>query len=106
MIEERTLGKPNTVPGRREVLPCCAEKKPEERAELLGAIIDNSSRIIYLKDRQGRYLLVNRQYEQLFHLTCQQIVGKTDYDIFPRETADAFRANDLKVLDAGGPFEV
>jgi PAS domain S-box-containing protein len=106
IIEERRGRKPKSVPGRSESLPCCVEKKPGERAELLGAIIDNSTRVIYLKDRQGRYLLVNRQYEQSFHLTCQQIVGKTDYDIFPRETADAFRANDLKVLETEAPLEI
>jgi PAS domain S-box-containing protein len=81
-----------------KVLPCCAPGNPSQRAELLGEIIDNSTRVIYLKDREGRYLLVNRQYERLFHRTCEQILGKTDHDLFSREIADSFRANDLKVL--------
>ncbi|HEY2989452.1 MAG TPA: PAS domain S-box protein [Candidatus Binatia bacterium] len=86
-------------------MACCTKDKPQQRAELLGAMIDNSTRVIYLKDREGRYLLVNRQYERLFHLACKEIVGKTDHDIFPRETADAFRANDLKVIERGFPSE-
>lgn len=87
------------------VLPCCAPRSPGERAELLGAMIDNSTRVIYLKDREGRYLLVNRQYERLFHRTCEEILGKTDHDFFSREIADSFRANDLKVLDSNCALE-
>ena len=71
----------------------------------LQAIIDNSTAVIFLKDIQGRYILVNREYERLFHVSGEQIKGKTDYDIFPRATADAFRANDLKVLELGTPVE-
>ena len=82
-----------------------AEGRLREHEQMLAAIIDNSSRVIYLKDGEGRYLLVNREYERLFGLTREQITGKTDYDIFPREAADAFRANDLTVLGAGAPME-
>ncbi|OGQ77881.1 MAG: hypothetical protein A3F90_18580 [Deltaproteobacteria bacterium RIFCSPLOWO2_12_FULL_60_19] len=82
-----------------------AEHALRENEGRLRAIIDTSTRIIYLKDREGRYLLVNRQYEKLFHLTAEQIAGKTDHDIFPKEFADAYRANDLKTLEAGVPLE-
>jgi PAS domain S-box-containing protein len=106
MIEEpQTHGKTPSQAGESGLVASCAKGSPRDRAELLGAMIDNSTRVIYLKDREGRYLLVNRQYETLFHLTCEEIAGKTDHDLFPRETADAFRANDLEVLAAGAPLE-
>ena len=76
-----------------------------ESEKRLRAIIDTSTRIIYLKDREGRYLLVNHQYEKLFHLTAEQIAGKTDHEIFSKEFADQYRANDLKTLEAGVPLE-
>jgi hypothetical protein len=41
----------------------------------------------------------------LFHVTQGEVVGKTDYDLFPREIADAFRANDFKVIEAAAPLE-
>lgn len=82
-----------------------AEHALRESEQRLRAIVDTSTRIIYLKDRDGRYLLVNRQYEKLFHLTAEQIAGKTDHDIFPKELADAYRANDLKTFEAGLPLE-
>ena len=64
----------------------------------LQAIIDGSTALIYLKDTQGRYLLINSQYEKLFHVTKKQIVGKTASDIFPKEIADTFQAHNQEVL--------
>jgi PAS domain S-box-containing protein len=72
---------------------------------LLRAILDNSTRVIYLKDQAGRYLTVNRQFESLFHVTRQEIQGITDHDLFPKEIADKFRANDLQVLQGRMPLE-
>ncbi len=72
--------------------------------EQLQAILDNTAAVIYAKDTQGRYILINRQYETLFHVTAQQIMGKTDQDLFPKEMAEAFGANDRRVLEAGAPL--
>ncbi|MCP4727405.1 MAG: PAS domain-containing protein, partial [bacterium] len=77
-------------------------RKSEER---LQSIIDNSTAIIFLKDIQGKYLLINKQYEVLFHITKEEAIGKTDYDIFPREMSDAFKENDLEVLETGVPLK-
>jgi PAS domain S-box-containing protein len=41
---------------------------------------------------------VNRKFEQLFKHTQAEVQGKSDYDLFPRYVADAFRANDRRVL--------
>jgi len=71
----------------------------------LQAILDNSSAVIYVKDLQGQYLLINRKFETLFHLTRASVKGKTDFDIFPHEIAKAFRENDQKVLESGEPSE-
>ena len=85
-------------------------KRVEEQRDLsqarLQAILDNTTAVIYLKDRQGRYLLINSQYESLFHISREWIVGKSDYDLFSKEMADAFRANDLKVLTAAAPIQI
>lgn len=79
-----------------------ARKKIEDalhRSEkLLREVADNTTAVIYVKSSDGRFLFTNRRFEQLFHLTTEQIVGRTNHEIFPREFADAFRANDLQVL--------
>jgi len=72
----------------------------------LQAILDNSATVISLKDVQGRYLLVSRRYEELFHVTKTNVLGRTDHDIFPAEIADRFQANDRAVLDAGKPLAI
>jgi PAS domain S-box-containing protein len=76
------------------------------------AILDNATAIIYLKDCQGNYVFVNRRYEELLHHIkkegrCKeaQLTGKTDYDIFPKETAEYIHSNEQKVLEKGIPME-
>ncbi len=73
--------------------------------QLFQAVIDGSTAVIYAKDLAGRYLLVNRQHEALFQVPRDQIKGKTDYDLLPKEQADLVRANDEAVLHAGAPIE-
>ncbi|HEU5429084.1 MAG TPA: ATP-binding protein [Actinocrinis sp.] len=77
-----------------------------EEAERLLKVIDNTSAVIYLRDSSGRYLLVNRQYEELFAIRRKDIVGLTDHDLFPPAMADDFRANDLKALAHGSPIQM
>ncbi|MEM8719587.1 MAG: AAA family ATPase [Cyanobacteria bacterium P01_G01_bin.39] len=74
------------------------EEALRESRERLQAIIDNSSTVVYLKDTQGRYLLINQQYETLFHITKDQIIGKTDTEIFDSEIASPLYINDQQVL--------
>ncbi len=81
------------------------EKELSESEARVRAILDNSPGLVFLKNLEGRYLHVNRQFERTFHITCEEIVGKRDEEVFPPEQAAAFRANDLKVLAAGVPLE-
>lgn len=72
-----------------------------ESEQRLLAIIDNSKAAIFLKDIEGRYLLMNHECERLFKITNDWIRGKTDYDIFPKEVADTLRLNDQQVINNG-----
>ncbi|HVM95555.1 MAG TPA: PAS domain-containing protein, partial [Candidatus Acidoferrales bacterium] len=67
-------------------------------------ILDNTTAVIYLKDLEGRYLLINSQHENLFDVSREGVLGRDDYDIFSREHADRFRRNDREVLAADGPL--
>jgi PAS domain S-box-containing protein len=78
-----------------------AERALGESQQLLEAVADNSPAVIYVKDLQGRYLMINRAYEENFGLTREAILGRTDHDLFPQEAADAFRAMDQRVATAG-----
>ena len=69
-------------------------------------IVDNSPAVIYLKSADGAYQLINRRYETLFGVKREDVLGKTDYDIFSEETADAFRENDVSVISRGESISV
>jgi PAS domain S-box-containing protein len=82
-----------------------AEGELRESEARLRAILDHSPGMVFLKDAEGHYLEVNRQFERAFHMTREQVVGQTDEAIFVPEQAALFRANDLKVFQAGVPLE-
>ncbi|MDP3090908.1 MAG: PAS domain S-box protein [Nitrospira sp.] len=91
-------------------LQCITDRKRIEEAlrrseRLLKDVIDNTTAVIYVKGLDGRYVLTNRRFGQMFNLTTDQIVGRTDHDLFPREIADAFSANDRQVLERKAPVE-
>lgn len=83
-----------------------AQEQLRDSQQRLQAILDNSFAVIYLKDAQGRYLLVNRRYETLFHVQRDAVLGKTDHDVFPKLMAEAFRANDERALKTRGAVTI
>jgi two-component system cell cycle sensor histidine kinase/response regulator CckA len=82
-----------------------AEEALSASQRRLQDIIDNSSAVVYVKDLEGRYLLVNRRCQEIFRADKNEVVGKTDYQFFPRELADGYRQNDWKALVAGRSVE-
>ena len=64
-------------------------------------VIDGSPAAIFLKDREGKFLTINAALEQMFDLSREELRGNTDYDFFPKEVADLYRANDVQVMASG-----
>ncbi len=71
----------------------------------LQAILDNGPAIIYVKDLDGCYLLINRQYEVAFKLRNSDVTGKKDDDILPEDIAGFFRKNDAAVIAEGNAIQ-
>lgn len=84
-----------------------AEADSEVRAseKLLEDVADNVHALIYLKRADGRYLFANRHYEELLRQPRGVIVGKTDPDLWPKDIADVYAANDRAVFRVGHPME-
>jgi PAS domain S-box-containing protein len=79
-----------------------AELKLQEERNLLRAVIDNLPDGIYVKDTEARKIMANPA--NLIRMACAteaDAVGKTDFDFFPREIAEAFFADDMAVLKEG-----
>lgn len=82
-----------------------SEADLEQTEQRFEAILDNTPAIVYVKDLEGKYLFVNRAFEELFHSSRIGILSKTDYHFCPKEQADAFRANDQRVLKEKIPIQ-
>ncbi len=72
----------------------------EDNEAMLQSILDNTSNPIFIKKLNGEYLLINNKYEDLFHVSKDEIIGKTDHDFLSKELADSFRNSDLEVAKA------
>ncbi len=66
----------------------------------LQAIMNNSASIIYVKDLDGRFTMVNQQFERVLELKEEEVIGKTTHDLFPPEIADEMVANDRDAIDS------
>lgn len=63
------------------------------------ALIDNAEPAVFLKDEAGCYQIVNATFERLTNLSAEQIIGRTDEELFPPEVAASFRATDRRVWE-------
>lgn len=66
------------------------------------AIFEKTDSVAFIKRRDGALLAANQKY----HLAAGRadVIGKTDFDLYPRETADQLRAVDARVFETGEPF--
>jgi prevent-host-death family protein len=72
----------------------------------LAAILDHAPVEIYLKDTEGRFIEVNRHYENLWGMTGEQVQGKLPAEVYDDAAfAEASRAHDLAVLETGQTLE-
>ena len=75
-----------------------ADKLLEENRKLLYDIINHNASLIFVKELNGVFKLVNKQVEDLFGKSTDYIIGKTDRDFLPDEYADIIRRNDRDVI--------
>ncbi len=82
------------------------EKQVSIRTREITNILKYTPDVVYVKDREGKYVLVNSRFEELFGVSMEEVRGKTDYEIVSKEVADQFRKNDLQVLQKGKSMQV
>jgi PAS domain S-box-containing protein len=89
------------VAGGRPMLEAAVASEAQLRA-----IIEHATSSVFLKDLEGRYVLVNRQLELETGLPREQMLGKSDFELFERETAERIRADDCRVMQTGEPATI
>ncbi|HBW23074.1 MAG: hypothetical protein A2X28_04590 [Elusimicrobia bacterium GWA2_56_46] len=75
--------------------------KVVEDRETLRMIFDTATDAIFIKDQEGRYLKTNKACAAMFGLSPQQLAGKTDFDVFPKKTAETAREEDRETMSTG-----
>ena len=81
------------------------EEALRKNEALLRAVIDYSPAKIHIKDVDGHYVLINKEAERLYGVTNEESRGKTPYDLFPKEVADAFMEHDRAAIVSGKAVE-
>ena len=87
-----------------EILAQRMQALRESEAQLQ-AIIDGSTAVIYMKDLESRFLLVNSAYEKSFGLKASDALGRTPVEIFGPDIGEKLRANDLAVMTSKRPAQ-
>lgn len=83
-----------------------AEKTIRDRERLLQDVIDCSTSPIFLKDVDGRFIIINTALESMLGMSRKEIKGKTDYDIASKGVADYWRTHDKKVMETGKAIQI
>lgn len=85
-------------------------KKKDEQLEasesLYRSLVQVMPQSVFRKDREGRFTFGNARFFTSMGHSPDEVIGKTDYDFFPKEIGDEYRATDRKVMASGEPYEV
>lgn len=73
----------------------------QSNAAFLSDVVENSGALIFAKDLEGRYELVNKKWEQVTGIPREKALGRTDQAVFPDDTGQVFREFDARVLEKG-----
>jgi PAS domain S-box-containing protein len=77
-----------------------AEQALKENHAFLKAVTEGTDDIIFVKDTDGKYLLVNSPAEKISRYTPEQMIGKTDAELFSAETAQASMTTDRSIIES------
>ncbi|BEP14218.1 hypothetical protein acdb102_25290 [Acidothermaceae bacterium B102] len=94
---------------RRQAEALAAEVARNEMAQgelartrrVLDGVLDHTDVMVYAKDLDGRYLMVNQSFARVAGLAVEDILGRSDYDLFDESMAETYRAHDLQVALGG-----
>jgi PAS domain S-box-containing protein len=78
-----------------------AEQALRESEERFALFMKHFPGPAYIKDEQGKLLYINEYLEKLYHCNVEEVLGKADFDLWPKDTAANNAQNDQRVLSSG-----
>lgn len=82
------------------------EETLKQRHREVTTLLETLPGYAFFKDAEGRYVMANQNFARALGHTSETILGKSDYDLFPRELADKYRDDDARLLQSGQPMAV
>lgn len=83
-----------------------AQQELKENQAWLQSILDNTTSLMYIKDPEGRYVMVNRRFGEILDVVEGAVIGHTDADIATPEEAAHYRRLDEQVMGTGRSLEI
>jgi PAS domain S-box-containing protein len=77
------------------------EKKALESEGRFTAFMDNSPAVAWMKDSQGQYVYLNKTFEKVLGVQACDWLGRTDFELWPKEAVEEYWKNDLEFLVDG-----
>jgi PAS domain S-box-containing protein len=81
---------------RKKTIEALAQSESKFRT-----LVEHIPNKIFIKDKNFAYLFLNKNYAQDLKITHEEIIGKTDYDFYPKELAEKYRADDKRIIETG-----
>jgi sigma-B regulation protein RsbU (phosphoserine phosphatase) len=82
-----------------------AEEKVRQSEALYHSLVETLPQNIFRKDLECRFTFANQQFCKTLGRPLEEIVGKTDFDFFPKELAEKYQRDDRRVIETGQPYE-
>jgi two-component system, cell cycle sensor histidine kinase and response regulator CckA len=95
-VPVRLLGTTQDVTAQKEAAQALEKARLQQTA-----LLDNLPHIAFLKDLESRFVAVNEPLARLCGVTPCEMIGRTDFDFFPREQAERYQAADRRALERG-----
>ena len=73
---------------------------------LYHSLVETMPQNVFRKDLQGRFTFANQQYCKHYKCRLEDILGKTDFDFFPKELAEKYEKDDRRVMETGQTYEI
>ena len=82
------------------------EQALRKSESLYHSLVETMPQNVFRKDLQGRFTFANQQYCDHYHCKLEDILGKNDFDFFPKELAEKYQRDDQQVLETGQTLEI